>query len=75
MSMDRLLPPSLQPPSVRLRQLMQLRSAPKRWRLSVLCGYTVVCLAVFGWFALQTEGAQSQMAKLSTVTSAQAATK
>jgi hypothetical protein len=51
------------------------RATVKRWRLSVLCGYTVVCLAVFGWFALQTEGAQSQMAKLSTVTSAQAATK
>ena len=49
------------------------RATLKRWHLSVICGYALACLAMFGWIALQTEGVQAQMAKLSTVTSAQAA--
>jgi hypothetical protein len=51
------------------------RATVKRWHLGVICGYALACIALFGWVALQTEGAQSQMAKLSTVTSAQAAAK
>ena len=47
--MDRLLPPSLQPTSVRLRQLMQLRSAPKRWPYALAAAVCIAAPITFGW--------------------------
>jgi len=49
MVMDRFLPPSLQPTSVRLRQLVQLRSAPKRWPYALAAAVCIAAPVTFGW--------------------------
>ena len=43
------LPPSSRPVSFRLRQLVQLRSVPKRWSFSLGAAFCIAAPVAFGW--------------------------